>query len=579
MDAMKTKALFLLALGCTLLMGGTMPVPDYRATVQQQLDEIAKRGFTYRMLANNLVELTDPVSGEKQLKSLQEPDEAQIRAWARSRGVPILEIDPTQVDTNQYAGWYNYWTEVPQSNSLGIPLVVDDIDGDGKPDVYGTFKGFTSQDFEAHVHEVDSNGTVSFGYNYVPRPGVSRLTADVDRDSHREIMFSFGGGVYDYEQAASDSLPTRLRFVHNRFQGNASPSYSGIFVGFLDGDSLADFLYNGSEPDSINPEVGVIKVYVTEYNQDSTNFVRVWSRRYIPSPQTGTGIGGFAVDDFDGDGRKEFALCDLWSGQVFVTENIGDNAFELTWRDSTPFNNMYYLTSGDVDGDGRPEFFVGATMSDGNWTLVYEADSNNSYSLQFLFHLLAGGGLDSPIYLTHDVDGDGRLELVIFSGAYLHIFKGWGDNDYRLFFLKRESNRLAVQFHDLDGDGLSDFLIGKDEFDTFGRLRLKADVYRATSLVGVDEQSLHPVRFQLLQNYPNPFNGSTRIRYSLASRQRVSVRVYDILGRQVGLLVHEQQAAGEHETTWNASNFPSGIYFCRLETQNNVLTIKLLLLR
>jgi len=85
--------------------------------------------------------------------------------------------------------------------------------------------------------------------------------------------------------------------------------------------------------------------------------------------------------------------------------------------------------------------------------------------------------------------------------------------------------------------------------------------------------------FKLEQNYPNPFNGGTRIRYSIASKQSVSVRVYDVLGQQVGELVHEQQTAGEYETAWIASNFPSGIYFARLKTLNSVLTIKLLLLK
>jgi hypothetical protein len=165
-------------------------------------------------------------------------------------------------------------------------------------------------------------------------------------------------------------------------------------VGALDGDTFTDLLYKGSEPDSVNPN-GITKVYVAEYNADSTNFVRVWSNDYGFNGNV-AGIGGFAVDDFDGDGKAEFVLSDLISGQVFVSENVGDNTFEITWRDSTPFVNLYYLASGDVDGDGKPEFFVGATMSSGNWTPVYEADSNNSYALQFPFHLFAGGTLDSP---------------------------------------------------------------------------------------------------------------------------------------------------------------------------------------
>src|SRR5206468_274650 len=85
-DAMKTKALFVLALIFTLLMGGTTPSPLQRAEIQRDLDALAKRGLTFRMLENDLIELTDPLSGEKHLKSLCEQSEDAIRSWATARG-------------------------------------------------------------------------------------------------------------------------------------------------------------------------------------------------------------------------------------------------------------------------------------------------------------------------------------------------------------------------------------------------------------------------------------------------------------------------------------------------------------
>jgi hypothetical protein len=548
-----------------------------RPHLQRELDALPKSGFTYRMLDNDLIELADPVSGEKHLKSLREPSEAAIRVWAASRGVPILEIDPTQIDTNKYAGWYAHWAEVPLSNSEGIPLVVDDVDRNGKPEVYGAFCDFTSQDFEARIYEVDSGGTTQFRYRYVPRPGVSRVFTDVDRDSSREVLWSLGGGLYDYEQVVLDSLPTQLGFVHQRYRGMVSPGFTGIFVGSLDEDSLTDLLYKGSEPDSTNPN-GITKVYVAEYNPDSVNFVRVWSNDYGFNGNV-AGIGGFAVDDFDGDGKTEFVLSDLTTGKVFVTESVRDNSFEVTWHDSTPFVNLYYLTSGDVDGDGRPEFFVGATMSNGNWTLVYEADSNNSYSLQFLFHLMAGGVLDSPTYLTTDVNGDGKPELVVFSGPYLFVFTARTNNNYILFYLKRETNRHSVQFCDLNGDGIKDFLVSKDEFDTLGRFRFKADVYKGTSLVHVGEELVKPTQTQLLQNYPNPFNPWTTIRYALPQASFVTLTVYNALGQQVAQLVNEQQQGGYHDAVFRGDGLASGVYFYRMQAGNFVQTKKLLLLK
>ena len=74
-----------------------------------------------------------------------------------------------------------------------------------------------------------------------------------------------------------------------------------------------------------------------------------------------------------------------------------------------------------------------------------------------------------------------------------------------------------------------------------------------------------PTVFGLDQNYPNPFNPATTIRYQLPSDSRVTLRVYDLLGRVVQTLAEGVQEAGYKQLSWNASNFASGLYFYRLE--------------
>lgn len=100
-------------------------------------------------------------------------------------------------------------------------------------------------------------------------------------------------------------------------------------------------------------------------------------------------------------------------------------------------------------------------------------------------------------------------------------------------------------------------------------------------LVGVDGQPppTLPEHFSLAQNFPNPFNPSTVIRYSLPVRSSVSLKVYDILGREIATLVEEQQPAGRYETTWDASGFASGVYLYRLTTDHSTLVKKMLMLR
>lgn len=74
-----------------------------------------------------------------------------------------------------------------------------------------------------------------------------------------------------------------------------------------------------------------------------------------------------------------------------------------------------------------------------------------------------------------------------------------------------------------------------------------------------------PTVFALEQNFPNPFNPSTTIYYQLPALARVSIRIYDILGREVRALIEEEQEAGYHQIPLDATNMASGAYFYRME--------------
>ena len=93
------------------------------------------------------------------------------------------------------------------------------------------------------------------------------------------------------------------------------------------------------------------------------------------------------------------------------------------------------------------------------------------------------------------------------------------------------------------------------------------------------EQVSLPKEFALHPNFPNPFNPVTVIRYDVKERGFVSVEVFDLLGRKVATLVHGAIPAGFHAVTWNASNLPSGLYFCRMETAGFAQTRKLVLVK
>ena len=85
--------------------------------------------------------------------------------------------------------------------------------------------------------------------------------------------------------------------------------------------------------------------------------------------------------------------------------------------------------------------------------------------------------------------------------------------------------------------------------------------------------------FQLYPNYPNPFNPSTTIKFEIPRTSLVNLTVYDILGRQVSVLVNERRDAGVYEVSFDGSNLASGVYFYRLQAGTYVKSKKILLIR
>ncbi len=78
-----------------------------------------------------------------------------------------------------------------------------------------------------------------------------------------------------------------------------------------------------------------------------------------------------------------------------------------------------------------------------------------------------------------------------------------------------------------------------------------------------------PYEYSLKQNFPNPFNPLTTIRYSIKEPIDVTLTVYDVLGREVSILVNERKFAGEYEVIWNGRNFASGVYFYKIAAKNS----------
>ena len=98
-------------------------------------------------------------------------------------------------------------------------------------------------------------------------------------------------------------------------------------------------------------------------------------------------------------------------------------------------------------------------------------------------------------------------------------------------------------------------------------------------VTGIESEEILPAEYALFQNFPNPFNPETRIQYQVSSISQVVLKVYDVIGKEVAVLVNEEQPGGRYEVEFDGSRLASGVYFYKLQAGDYVSTKKMILLR
>lgn len=134
------------------------------------------------------------------------------------------------------------------------------------------------------------------------------------------------------------------------------------------------------------------------------------------------------------------------------------------------------------------------------------------------------------------------------------------------------SERITVNISSITRvDGNTVFGGGDSNYIAYGR---------NIPFAGIAENSeIISTKIELSQNYPNPFNPSTNIKFGFPKSGLITLKIYDVLGKEVEELVNKELRAGSYEVEWEASNFPSGIYFYELETEDFTVTKKMVLVK
>jgi hypothetical protein len=174
--------------------------------------------------------------------------------------------------------------------------------------------------------------------------------------------------------------------------------------------------------------------------------------------------------------------------------------------------------------------------------------------------LKTGSGLLHHKYLLVDADNP------TWAGVTLTGSHNWSSAAETA----NDENTLIVRDPDIANQYLQEFAA---RYYQFGG----SDSVRVTDVEQIDLSA--PRAVMLAQNYPNPFRNSTSIEYAIPVAQPVSLRMYDLQGREVRKLVDQPQAAGRYRVELSVKGLSSGVYFCRLQVGAVVQQRKMLLLR
>jgi hypothetical protein len=219
---------------------------------------------------------------------------------------------------------------------------------------------------------------------------------------------------------------------------------------------------------------------------------------------------------------------------------------------------------------------TGQQPTDGLWTGFLMAQDTSVYQIT-----------DHPIQEGDDIEltVDARIT---WAATLLELRLFYVDASWTVFPIVSEQYEITADFVDYSVRfKASDFpaAIGLKlgiEFDNvtptaqswIGLDNVQLNNYGATQ---VNERKVSLNGFSLASNYPNPFNPSTRISYTLRSRSSVRLSVCNLMGREVAVLADGIQNAGEHDILFSGAGLPGGIYFYRLQTENEVAVRKMIL--
>ncbi|MFO7526450.1 MAG: T9SS type A sorting domain-containing protein [Ignavibacteriaceae bacterium] len=461
--------------------------------------------------------------------------------------------------------WEMVWStssEVPEQNTWPA-LAWGDLDQDGKPEIYWGPVNYLNATTNPNpdrilVYEYPGDGSDNMGVDdgfggFLPnatttltsddmlnlRP-IRFVIADIDNDGDDELIFSDrGSSEWHFGVVSVDDIPD---------------DGSGLETWTIEANGLGDINLTGT---GAKWDLAVLNNYIYLFDGVGQVFpVRfqggVWESL---EPQAGlagelSSFKGSVVVDIDGDGNDEIVVGGWFGGaKVHVLRQFADTlqSFEIADLSGLGGWRLNGAAFGDLDGNGNVDFVFGSrhdalnSVNNPLFRVSYlggDITSAANYESSMIDSLLLETGGDLDVVVIANIDGDAADEVLYTQG-----YTRGNPTD--------EPANIAI----LDLNWTPPVSVEK-------------------------ENSGIPSNFYVEQNYPNPFNPSTVIKFGITEATNVDLRVFDVLGREVAVLVNNQNLeAGSYTANFNAEGLASGIYIYRINAGNNTTSMKMQLLK
>jgi hypothetical protein len=493
-----------------------------------------------------------------------------------------------------------------------------DLDNDGKREFFftddPTVSGRTSlptTPWTVYYYENTGDDTYekrwSFqapGINDAARSYPALAVGDVDKDNLPELYFDTPADV-------DDNFPTAKGLIVFEFDGANFPTTpsetwnigvpdnfrfinSGIAIGDVDGDNEVEIVLQSRVDDYTGIGLGRTMVVANSGGIDIGLGLGAFQVEY--REMTDVLKGGAVYDprilDYDRDGKQEIWVFTWDMFSLAIYEPTGANAYALQTdinEATAPLDEGHRrgMRFYDVDGDGKLEMYTVALSGDGNpgSSIYYIGSTDDVASLTKSNVVRLGGYNPHPGHggsAVGDIDGDGLMDF-LYAGinpenpnairprVYRMEYKGAGNladstsYDWSIFYEDTQgaSDLRNIAIDDLDGDKKMEVLITNLDVESTNDAVLI--IIESETPVAVKDRSKVVTTYALHQNYPNPFNPTTTISFDLPKSEHVTLSVYNLLGRKVDTLINQRLAPGAYEATFDATKFPSGIYYYTIE--------------